>query len=219
MLNKVNQKIGGFAALYQALAYIAAIVFFLVILQVTGMEDPMQKVQMIVAHQTGNYLLNLIAYVFFGIALVVLALALQERLQSASPALMKVATTLALIWAGLLIASGMIANIGILSIEGLYNTDASQAAMAWFSIDTVAGGLSGNGEILGGCWTLLVSLVGLRSKKLPTALNYLGLVIGGIGLISVIPALADFTALFGIGQIVWFIGLGVKLIKDSAAAA
>jgi hypothetical protein len=38
--------------------------------------------------------------------------------------------------------------------------------------------------------------------------------VGSIGLISVIPGLHDFSGIFGIGQIIWFICLGITLIKE-----
>lgn len=55
---------------------------------------------------------NLLMYVFFGLFLIVLSLALYDRLKSGSPATMQVATVLGFIWAGSLIASGMVANVG-----------------------------------------------------------------------------------------------------------
>ena len=52
-------------------------------------------------------------YVFFGFFLIVLSLALYDRLKSGAPALMQVATAIGIIWAGSLIASGMVANAGL----------------------------------------------------------------------------------------------------------
>ena len=46
------------------------------------------------------YILELVTYVIFGIVLVVVAAALKERLGTGAEALMKVATPIAMIWAG-----------------------------------------------------------------------------------------------------------------------
>ena len=93
--------------------------------------------------------------------------------------------------------------------------------MAWLAIESVTNGLSNaNGEILGGVWTLLVTWAAWQAKGLPKGLNYLGLVVGVVGLVSAIPGLNDMTGLFGMSQMLWFIWLGIVLLrwKPSAAA-
>jgi hypothetical protein len=51
-------------------------------------------------------------------------------------------------------------------------------------------------------------------------LNYLGLLVGMVGLISAVPGLNDMAGLFGISQMLWFIWLGIVLLrwKPSVAA-
>ena len=159
---------------------------------------------------------NLLMYVFFGVVLIVLALALYDRLKSGAPALMQVATAIGIIWAGSLIASGMVANAGIAPVVALYATDPAQAALTWQAIETVADGLgNGNGEILGGLWTLLVSLAALRAGGLPKGLNILGLLVGAVGILSLIPGLTDLLiGVFGLSQIIWFVWLGIVLLRS-----
>ena len=99
---KTLQKFGGFAALYLAVAYLIGIVLFLVILDYLSMTDPAQKVALLVEKQMVIFSTNLLMYVFFGVFLVVLSLALYDRLKSGAPALMQVATAIGIIWAGLL---------------------------------------------------------------------------------------------------------------------
>ena len=112
-------------------------------------------------------------YVFFGFALIVLSLALYDRLKSGAPALMQVATAIGIIWAGSLIASGMVANAGLATVVALYAKDPAQAALTFQAIEAITNGLgNANGEILGGLWTLLVSLAALRTGGLPKGLNY-----------------------------------------------
>ena len=73
----------------------------------------------------------------FGIFLVVLALALYERLKAGSPAMVQTATAFGLIWAGLVIASGMVFNIGLGTVVDLYGKDPAQAASVWLAISAV----------------------------------------------------------------------------------
>jgi len=167
------------------------------------------------------YILNLFTYIVFGVFLVVLALALYDRLKAGSPALMLTATAIGLIWACVVVASGMVANIGMETVVDLYGNDPAQAATVWLAIDSVALGLGGGGgEILGGIWILLVNWAALRASEFPKALNYLGVVIGVAGLISVVPVLGELRGLiFGLGQIVWFVWLGVVMLRSSTSAA
>ncbi len=216
---KALQKSGGFAALYLAAAYLVGMVLFLVVLNYPGIIDPAQKVALLVEKQAVIFSTNLLMYVFFGVFLVVLALALRDRLKAEAPALMQVATALGIIWAGALIASGMVSNAGIAPSVSLYASSPAQAALTWQAFEFVASGLgNGNGEILGGLFTLLVSVAALRSGGLAKALNILGLLVGAVGIVSILPALNGLTGLFGLGQMIWFVWLGIVLLRGSAKA-
>jgi len=214
------QKIGGLAALYLAAAYLIGIVLFLFVLDYPNIVDPAQKVALVVDKQMVIYSTNLILYVIFGVFLIMLALALYERLKAGAPAIMQVATAIGIIWAGSLVASGMVSNAGITPVVALYGKDPAQAALIWLGIESVASGLgNGNGEILGGLWTLLVSWAALRTGGLPRFLNYLGLVVGLVGLVSTIPGLSDLVGIFGMSQLVWFVWLGIILSRQRPSKA
>lgn len=215
---KTLQKFGGFAALYMALAHITGLVIFVVVLDYINITDVAQKVAMNIENQMVVFSTNLLMYVFFGFFLIILSLALYHRLKSSAPALMQVATAIGIIWAGSLIASGMVANAGLASIVPLYATDPAQAALTWQAIESVANGLgNANGEILGGLWVLLVSIAAFRI--LPKGLNILGLIIGVVGILTIIPALNAFVAVFGLGQIIWFIWMGIVLLRTKPGEA
>jgi hypothetical protein len=162
----------------------------------------------------------LIIYVVWGVFMIVLALALYERLKAGSPALAQTATVIGLIWAAVIIVAGMIHNVGMGNVVDLYDTDSTLAATVWLAIDSVFEGLGGSNEVLGGIWVLLISWAALRAGEFPKALNYLGLAIGVAGIVSVVPALAEyFIYIFALGQIVWFIWLGIVLLRSSESVA
>jgi len=215
------QKMGGVAALYGTAAYLFAMVGYLLILGDVLVEDPVQRVALLVENQAFLYILNLFTYTVFGLFLVVLVLALYDQLKVGSPALTLTATGIGFIWSCVVIASGMIANIGMSTVVDLYGQDPVQAATVWLAIDSVATGLGGGGgEILGGTWILLVSWAALRTGEFPRALNYLGVVIGIAGLLSVVPVLGELRGLiFGLGQLPWFIWLGIIMLRGKTNAA
>ena len=74
---KTLQRSGGFAALYLAVAYLIGIVIFLAVLDYPSITDPAQKVALLVEQQIVIFSTNLLMYVFFGVFLVVLSLALR----------------------------------------------------------------------------------------------------------------------------------------------
>jgi hypothetical protein len=107
----------------------------------------------------------------------------------------------------------MVANAGIAPAVALYAQDPAQAARFWSMTETVTNGLgNANGEILDGLMSLLISLAAFRSALLPKWLNFVGIVAGFVGIVSIIPDLISLVGLFEIGQIIWFIGFGIHLI-------
>ena len=114
----------------------------------------------------------------------------------------------------------MVLNAGIAPVIALYAKDPAQAALTWQGIESVANGLgNANGEILGGLWALLVSLAALRAGGLPKGLNILGLLVGAVGIISILPGLADLAGVFGLSQIIWFVWLGIILLRNNPSRA
>jgi hypothetical protein len=205
-----RQKAAGLAALYLALALLAAIPYFLLVVDYPSATTAADKVALIADHYASMYVVYLATYVLFGIAVGLLALALHDRLRSEGPVTVRVATFVGLLWSFALVASGMVFSYGMTAIEALA---VSERAATWQAIEPVALALGGaGGELLGGLWVLLLSVVVLRGATLPRALGWLGVVIGVVGLTSVVPPLHDAAIAFGLLQIVWFAWLGVLLL-------
>ena len=209
-----QQKVGGSAALYLAAAFVAAMPYFLVFVKIQGVVDPVEKVSLLVANHGSMQVMYLVSYVIFGIVLAVLALALSARLSDGAPILTQAATAVGLIWAFVLVASGMIYNAGMAAVAGLHGASPARAVSTWQAIEPVAQGLGGSGgELLGGLWVLLVSVAALRTRRLPGVLNWLGVAIGVAGILSVVPVLKDLGYAFGLLEIVWFVWLGIVMLR------
>lgn len=209
------QKLGGISALIAAALYITGFALFLTVLDPSGYDGHVRRVAFLAENQVASYIANLLIYVVFGVVLVVLVLALHARLKSGSQAIMQTATAFGLIWSGLVIASGMIANIGNSTVIGLFSENQDQAVALWLAISTVQESLGGGNEIVGGLWILLLSWVALRAGKLPNVLNSLGVLVGLAGILTVVPAFDVLMDVFGLGQIVWFAWLGILMLRDN----
>ena len=212
-----RQRIGGIAALIEAATFIVGIVMFVTVLAdyTSGDPTPSESVTFLVDNQVALHIWNLVIFIIFGLALVPLVLALHERLKNRSPALVQVSTAFGLIWAGLVLAAGMVTNIGIGTVADLHDSDPARAETVWSALDSVQNGLGGGNEIAGGVWLLLVSLAAHRAGALPAALNYLGVISGVAGLITIVPPLEAVGAVFGLGLIVWFAWLGTLLLREA----
>ena len=209
------QKAGGIAALVEAIAYIVGFTIMATFLNPRDTEGwtPARKLSFALEKQSIFQALTILIYVVFGIALVFLAVALHERLSGRSSDLMKIATPFGLIWAGLVIASGMVGSVGLEAVAALHAQDAAHAASVWTAIGAVQDGLGGGVEIVGGAWVLLISIASLRRSALPDALSSLGFVVGAAGILTVIPSLTELGTVFGLGQIIWFAWLGIIMIR------
>ncbi len=215
-----RQRAGGVAALYIALALFAAMPFFLLVVDYGSAATIAEKVAVVVANYASLYAMYLVSYVFYGFALGALAFALYDRLAGRAPAMMRAATAMGLLWSVALVTSGMVWNYGMTTVVALAKTNPTQAQMVWQSVEPVSEALGGaGGEILGGMWILLLSVVALRSGALPKLLGWFGAIIGVAGLASVVPPLHDAAIVFGLALIAWFIWVGVVLLKTKATEA
>jgi hypothetical protein len=207
------QKWGGLAALSEAVIYMSAFIFFGAIWDFPTDVSSEQKFAFLADNHVILSIVNLFMYVIFGALLAVLVLALHERLKGSGHALSHIAAVFGLVWVGLVIASGMIANIGLGTVIEISAKDPEQAMTVWLTINSITEGLGGGNEIVGGLWVFLISITALKSNEFPKYLNYVGLLIGLAGIFTVYPA-DILTEIFGLGQIVWFIWLGSFMLRN-----
>lgn len=209
-----RQTAGGVAALYLALALLAAMPYFLLVVDYPGATTAADKVALVVENYSGMYAVYLATYVLFGLAVAVLALALHDRLAAAAPATVRVATAVGLLWSFALVTSGMVFTYAMTTVVDLQQTDEAQAVRTWQAVEPVAMALGGaGGELLGGLWVLLVSVVALRAGAFPRVVALLGLAIGVLGLASVAPPLHGAAIGFGLLEIAWLLCVGWVLLR------
>lgn len=208
------QKMGGVAAILEAIIYVSAFVFWGAVWDSPPSgADVVQKLAFLKENQVILTIVNLIMYVVFGIFLAVLVLALHDRLKDNAKVLSQTASVFGLIWVGLVIASGMIANIGLGNVIELSVKEPEQARSVWLAVKSIVEGIGGGNETVGGLWVLLLSIAALKGNALSTKLNYLGVFVGLAGIFTVYPA-DILTEVFGLSQIVWFTWLGIIMLLE-----
>ncbi|MCW8107020.1 hypothetical protein OPS25_00700 [Alteromonas ponticola] len=211
------KQTGGFAALYAGCAYIFGFSVLLLLLSPEQASEwsHAQRLEFLLENKTLLHIWNNVIYTVFGIVLIFLTLALDTRIPHTDIIRTKATKTLGFIWAALLIASGMIANVGMEKVSSLYASDPALAVTVWQMLGIIQDGLGGGVEVLGGLWVVLISVMALRTRTFSTALNIVGIIVGIAGCLTILPGLSDFGAIFGLGQILWFLCLSVAFFRDN----
>jgi len=209
---------GGTGALVAAATFLIGLALYgTLLLDYTTADTPAEAVAFLLDHTVPLRIWNLVVTVVFAVAMVPLALALRDRC-AADRATAQIGGIFGIIWAGLLLATGMITNVGITAVVDLAATDPDRATTLWASLDAVQRGLGGGNEVVGGIWVLLISTAAWRTGALGRVTNVLGLMAGAAGLLTVVPALMDVGTVFGLGLLVWYILVGVQLRRPSVLA-
>jgi len=211
MMNTRLLKTSGISALSSGAIYIIGFVVLFTTMAplMDEANDTATKLGFLLDNQVLFQSWILLIYVIFG---VILVFVVQGVSYLATSWLSTTGAIFGYIWSGLVIASGMVAIVGLDASATLFEQDPQKAADFWVVIDTIHNALGGGVEVVGGVWMLIISADFLKSNQLSKAINSLGIVIGTAGIISMVPGLSDAGAVFGLLQIVWFIWLGILMI-------
>lgn len=210
------QRWGGWAAIIESITYIIGFAMvFTLLAPLMGELNPAEYVAFLTENRVLMVVWHQIIYVLNGIFLVVLVLALHERLKTGAPGLSQTAAIFGYIWAGLILASGMMIITNIETIVSMAASNPADAETAFTIFSSIEGGIGGSVEVVGGVWILLASWAALRVGALTKPLNILGLIIGVAGIVTVAPALYEAGSVFGLGFIVWFAWAGVVMLRQA----
>lgn len=218
MESKKLQTIGGVCAIVEAFIYITAfIVYGGILVYPSANANEEERLNFLSENYLTLSILNLTSYVLFGILLAVLVLAIHQRLKNYAPNFSKLAAVFGIIWVGLVIASGMIGNIGLNAVIEIGVNEPEKAMLIWSSVSIISEGLGGGNEVVGGIWVLFLSIIALKGQLFSKPLIFLGVLVGVAGILTIYP-LEVFTEIFGISQIIWFLWLGIFMIRAPSIA-
>ena len=213
MNTKTLQKLGGFCSISLGLIYIIAFIVYGGILAYPKADaTDIERVNFLSENYVMLSTTNLISYVLFGILLAVLVVSIHQKIKDNLPNFSILASVFGVIWVGLVIASGMIANIGLNSVIKIGIEEPQKAISIWRSTVIVSEGLGGGNEIVGAIWVLLLSIAALKYSFFSKPLNFLGLLVALAGILTILPFVV-FKEIFGISQIVWFVWIGIAMIR------
>jgi hypothetical protein len=208
------QKVAGVSAIFEALIYIVAFVYFGAFWAYPFEGTASEKMAYLAENQFAFSMIYFLMYEVFGIFLAVLVVGLYEKLKSTNNPIVKVGSVFGVVWVVLVIASGMLANIGLSHALNLMELSSEKAFDMWRMISVLIESLGGGNELVGGLWVLLISLAAFKAEEFPRGLNYLGIIVGVSGIATIYPD-EIFTEVFGITQVIWFFWLGIFMLGQS----
>ena len=98
----------------------------------------------------------------------------------------------------------------------LYGKSREKAEAFKNALTIITLGIDSSDRLLGSLWLGLVSLAAYRTKAFPKAFNIFGMALGAVALmIGLILPVNDTSAsfLFGVGAIVWWLALGISMLR------
>jgi hypothetical protein len=220
---KTLQRWGGIAALVGAGTNLLGLVVFIGLLQPKGIgaddPDPAKVVALLADNRAAMLAWYGITYLVFGASVIVLTLALLERLTTAAPGLGQAVTVFGLIYATLVLLIGTLSIEDLNTVVRLGSEDTARAETVWVTLTAVEDGLgAGGGETIAlSVWLLMLSWVALRADRLPRFLNYLGAVVGAAGVLSVLVGSLALMSVNGLGLIAWLVWLGIAMLRPRPA--
>ncbi|MFC0118297.1 hypothetical protein ACFFK7_10295 [Pseudoalteromonas xiamenensis] len=145
----------------------------------------------------------------FPLSLLLLSFNLTAPRNSVASPFTRLINALAILWAGLMTASGCMALTAI----DMATTHGDVAAISLlFSLQNSVGGAV---EMQGGLWTLLATYQLHKKQSLHWFVRLTGYTAGLAGIATLLPGSDIFQALFGITQLCWFFAVGFAALKAS----
>ncbi|WP_147361072.1 hypothetical protein [Colwellia sp. RSH04] len=197
------------------LCYIGMFLVFGIFLTFPQSDHVVDKVSYIVSQQSLLSLGYIIGYLLFGSLLLVSVQATHSRLKAESHHLLNVASAFGLIWVVLMMCSGMIALVGMNTMVKLFLQGSPHAEMLFVAYSTVVDSLGGGIEFVGGMWVFILSLYGLKTLQIAKPLSFFGLLVGLLGICTLMQTIPGIKEAFGLCQIIWFICMGFFLLKNN----
>ncbi|MBU2115059.1 MAG: hypothetical protein KKE94_14945 [Gammaproteobacteria bacterium] len=215
--NQTLIRAGGIAAIGMALCYISVAVIFFGLLAVPAGLDSLGRLQFYLQQE---YLLVAIGwgigYLLFGVLLAILLQALRQAMPPNQSGIAALAERFGNAWVVLMLASGMVALISMDMTLRLLDSSTEQALALYNTGNLLTNALGGGIELVGGLWVLLLSIAGLQQQRFAKALHLLGLIVGSLGILTVLHSVPYLKDAFGITQLIWFIWLGTALLRRKA---
>ncbi|MBU3002651.1 hypothetical protein [Paraglaciecola arctica] len=212
---RTRQRRGALSAFICATSFILGLSLILIIAPDFN-NGPDERLQTLTKFSGLMQLWYFFVYVIFGAFLLVLSIALLEPNKREHTPLEQVTTLASYLWACYIFTSGFIA---IFSIEFLFAKRfefTGDVTTLWRDIYAVQMGLGEGIEWVGAIWVILVNTCLYIENRFAPKIVYFGYLISVFGLMTLVENWQQVGAIFGLLQIVWFVWVGLLLLKEKS---
>ena len=219
------QRAGGTAAIICALTYLFGFVLFFGLIEAPKDSSDIAHLHFLVSQRDTFFLGYIVIGIVFSFGLMLLNQSLKTKFKPTTPNMSQYNSVLGNIWATFVLASTFIFLVSLPFLANYADTNEENAVIVLKSVDIVVDALGGGIELLGAVWVLLISYMGIKANTFAKTLHVLGIAVGLAGILTLFSGLSFLsgnmvfeasTAIFGLGQIVWFIALGISMIRKNS---
>ena len=222
MINQTNQgqrnlkPLAGAAFIGMALCYITLFAIYGAVLSTPADVSTAEKIAYLIENKGLFNFTYILGYVLFACLLCFCVYVVGGLYQQVSKPAMAMATLFGYFWVVVLLCTGMIGISSSELIASLSTTNPAAAEVIYYARVLLIESLGGGIEFIGGVWMLILGAVSWRNGLLSKALTIFTLVKAAIGILTLFCADSILRDLFGITGIIWFIWMGIAMIKKPA---
>ena len=222
------QRAGGIAAIVCTSTYLFGFVFFFGLIDAPADSSDMARLRALISQRDIFFIGYAVIGIVFSLSLLLLNQSLLAVFEKASPIIARYNSAIGYIWAAFVLASTFVFLVSLPLINNYANTSEEHAVIVLKNIDIVVDALGGGIELLGAIWVMLISFIGIKNSIYPKGTHLIGIVVGVAGILTLFSGLSFLsahslfeasTAIFGLGQIVWFILIAVHMLRHDDRAA
>lgn len=207
------KQLAGLAFFGMALCYITLFIIYGAVLSPPANPSTAETIAYLIENKSLLNFSYVLGYVLFAMLLCFCVYLVGSFYRTESKITIVLATLFGYFWVVVLLCAGM---IGITSHELLasYSTsDPAAAEVIYHARTLLTESLGGGIEFIGGVWLVGLGIVSWRHHQLSRALSAFTLVKGLIGVATLFSTASVLRDLFGITGIVWFIWMGLVMLK------
>jgi hypothetical protein len=221
-INQTNQgqrnlkPLAGAAFIGMALCYITLFAIYGAVLSTPADVSTAEKIAYLIENKGLFNFTYILGYVLFACLLCFCVYVVGGLYQQVSKPAMAMATLFGYFWVVVLLCTGMIGISSSEQIASLSTANPAAAEVIYYVRVLLIESLGGGIEFIGGVWMFILAAVSWRHGLLSKALTVFTLVKAAIGILTLFCADSILRDLFGITGIIWFIWMGIAMIKKPA---